>query len=310
MRTLPVLIIAAGLIASLTSCSPGDSVQACDTSVVSGDASSVVTATGPFGSAPKIAFPTPLVTKKLQSTQLLAGSGEPLQSGQTALIKFSVLDGVTGDVLQQGDYSRATASVTIGGSAIAAVSQGLKCATLGSRVAIVSSAKDVGQTGAGASTDAVVFVIDVDQVFPARASGSPQIAQSGMPSVVTAPDGTPGIVIPKQDAPQTLTVNDLIKGDGAVLKADDQVLVKYTGFVWGDSSVFNSTWTKGDATFMRLTASDTVTAGLVKGLVGQKVGSQVLIVAPPKDGYGDTGSSGVPAGSTLVYVVDVLGVVK
>lgn len=311
MRIFPALIVTAGLIASLTACTTGTEAQSCDSSVASGDASSVITASGDFGSAPTINFPTPLVTKKLQRSELIEGSGAPVQDGDTALIKFTILDGTTGEVLQQGDYSSASASVTVGGSAIAAVSEGLKCTTLGSRVAIVSSATDAGQTGEGASTDSVVFIIDVDQVFPARASGTPQIPQSGMPSVVTAPDGTPGIVIPKQDAPEDLVSNVLIKGDGAVLKANDQVVVKFTGFVWSDSSVFNSTWTGGgDASFVALAASDTVTTGFVTGMIGQTVGSQVLIVVPAAEGYGDAGTTGVPGGSTLVYVVDILGVVK
>ncbi|MCB1280637.1 MAG: FKBP-type peptidyl-prolyl cis-trans isomerase, partial [Salinibacterium sp.] len=91
-------------------------------------------------------------------------------------------------------------------------------------------------------------------------------------------------------------------------KAGDKVVVKYTALLWSDSSVFDSTWTKGQAKIVTLTPSDTVTKGFVKGLVGQAVGSQVLIVAPPSDGYGSAGSAGVPAGSTLIYVVDILGV--
>ena len=46
----------------------------------------------------------------------------------------------------------------------------------------------------------------------------------------------------------------------------------------------------------------------MKGLVGQKVGSQVMIVVTPEDGYGATPpeGSGVPANATLVFVVDLL----
>jgi peptidylprolyl isomerase len=45
-----------------------------------------------------------------------------------------------------------------------------------------------------------------------------------------------------------------------------------------------------------------------KVIPGLKQGSRVLIIAPPKDGYGSRGQSGIPANSTLTFVVDVLGV--
>ncbi|OUD85461.1 FKBP-type peptidyl-prolyl cis-trans isomerase [Clavibacter michiganensis subsp. michiganensis] len=50
-----------------------------------------------------------------------------------------------------------------------------------------------------------------------------------------------------------------------------------------------------------------VTPGLAKALVGKHVGDQVIAVVPPAEGFGDQGSAKVPAGSMLVYVVDILG---
>jgi len=50
-----------------------------------------------------------------------------------------------------------------------------------------------------------------------------------------------------------------------------------------------------------------VIAGWNEGLVGQKVGSQVMLVVPPDKGYGEEGSGDtIPGGSTLVFVVDIL----
>ena len=48
--------------------------------------------------------------------------------------------------------------------------------------------------------------------------------------------------------------------------------------------------------------------GGIKGLVGQKVGSQVLLVIPPADGYGEAGApnAGIGATDTLVFVIDLL----
>ena len=43
-----------------------------------------------------------------------------------------------------------------------------------------------------------------------------------------------------------------------------------------------------------------------KGLVGQTVGSQVLLVIPPDQAYGDKEQGSIPANSTLVFVIDIL----
>ena len=54
-----------------------------------------------------------------------------------------------------------------------------------------------------------------------------------------------------------------------------------------------------------------VIPGWDKTLVGQKIGSRVLLVVPPKEGYGSKGSSqaGIKGTDTLVFVVDILNAV-
>lgn len=307
VRALPVLLLTAGIVASLTSCATAPFAQSCTPTVHSGDATAVITATGTFGSKPTVKFPTPIVTKGVERAETLTGTGPTVTDGDVVVIKYTAYNGATGDIVGQGDYSGAGQALTLGESVNKAVSVGLDCASVGSRVVIASSAANAGQDPAK-FPDSIVFVIDVVSAFPGKAWGTPQIPQAGMPSVVTAPNGTPGITVPKQDPPSTLTVNALRVANGKTVKAGDKVVVKYTALLWSDSSVFDSTWTKGQAKIVTLTPSATVTKGFVKGLVGQKVGSQVLIVAPPSDGYGSAGSSGVPAGSTLIYVVDILGV--
>ena len=51
-----------------------------------------------------------------------------------------------------------------------------------------------------------------------------------------------------------------------------------------------------------------VVGGLDRGLLGQTVGSRVLLVVPPDDGYGAAGNTGfgVRGSDTLVFVVDIL----
>ncbi len=50
--------------------------------------------------------------------------------------------------------------------------------------------------------------------------------------------------------------------------------------------------------------------GFDEGLIGQTVGSRVMLVIPPDKGYGETGNAqaGIAGTDTLVFVVDILAV--
>ena len=45
-----------------------------------------------------------------------------------------------------------------------------------------------------------------------------------------------------------------------------------------------------------------------RGLPGLKEGARVMLVCPPDSAYGKVGRPGIPPNSTLVFVIDVLGV--
>jgi len=53
-----------------------------------------------------------------------------------------------------------------------------------------------------------------------------------------------------------------------------------------------------------------VIAGWDQSLVGQKIGTRLLVSIPSALGYGDRGvpQAGIRGGDTLVFVVDVVGV--
>jgi peptidylprolyl isomerase len=73
---------------------------------------------------------------------------------------------------------------------------------------------------------------------------------------------------------------------------------------WTTGEVFDSSWQRGvPASF----STDGVIAGFRDGLVGQTVGSRVIITIPPDLGYGPY-EAGSPASGTIVFVVDILGV--
>jgi peptidylprolyl isomerase len=130
---------------------------------------------------------------------------------------------------------------------------------------------------------------------------------AGQPTVKLAKNGAPTITVPKTAAPTKLESTTLIKGKGATIKSGDELMMQYTGALWSNGKVFDSSWTAGQPLVGAMTTGQLIN-GWVTGLVGKTIGSQVLLVIPPADGYGNKAQgTTIPANSTLVFVVDVLG---
>ncbi|MSX40225.1 MAG: peptidylprolyl isomerase, partial [Actinobacteria bacterium] len=178
-------------------------------------------------------------------------------------------------------------------------------------VAVIPNAEGFGaqaeQAGIGAE-DTLVFVIDVTSIAAkplAEATGTPVEPLVGFPEVVFT-DGNPTVTIPDGDVPADYAIETLIQGDGAVVAEGATVIVNYEGVNWNTGEVFDSSFDRGEpATF----STQGVIQGFHDALVGQKVGSRVVVVIPSELGYGDTGSGDlIKGGDTIVFVVDILGV--
>ncbi len=305
MRRLSALVVAVGMLVALTACAqdPGFPAE-CETAP-SGRASSTVTATGDVGEAPTVSFPSPLIAASIQSTQLARGDGAEIHDGDPVLVQATIVNGVDGSVLEQTPYDGGGSLFTVGLDAIPELSAALECSTVGSRVvAVAPPADDATDATAGAS---IVYVVDVLDRYPARADGVDQLPQNGLPSVVTAPDGTPGITVPAETAPDDFREAVLKLGDGEKVGADSTVVAKYTAVDWDEKTVTESTWSEGTARALQVGGQD-ISVGLAKALEGKRVGSQILAVIPPN--LGGTAAAPAASASTLVYVVDILGVVS
>lgn len=313
MRRAPALFVAASLLLVTLSACSSDPNASCASAAGPGAASALISVNGPVGSAPKVSFPTPLKTATTQRTVISAGTGAPIQTGQEILMDFSLYNATTGALIQ-ADNSK-TAAVVVGKS-IKGLDSGLLCMKQGARVALAISPKDgfgtsSSQFGVGPN-DSLVMVVDVAKTYLPRANGVPVPSQPGFPMVVLAPDGTPGISVPVTAPPTSLKFAELKQGNGATVKQGNSVVVQYTGVLWKERTVFDSTWQNGQpATLVAADGSKVqggVVSGFAKALIGQKVGSQFIAIIPPGMAYGSTGSQTVPANSTLVFVVDVLGI--
>lgn len=129
---------------------------------------------------------------------------------------------------------------------------------------------------------------------------------SGLPTVTRdASTGQPSIDVSTYSGSTTSLVSQtLIQGTGATVQQGDTLDVMYSGWLT-DGTQFDSNWSSGTSTQLTM-SEDSVIKGFMQGLVGQKVGSQVLLIIPPDLGYGSTAQGSIPANSTLIFVVDIL----
>lgn len=346
-RIVPVVVIAAASALLLTACAGGGGSKASSTpkpsasaaasssalgcSLKSGDASKAVKLTGDEGTQPTISVPKGTVAKSEQRTVVTKGSGATPKAGHWVVGGLSAYDATTGKAIgtpygwgaQKGQLT-----VMIGNpQMVPGLTHAFGCVPVGSRVVYAApastafgSADNVSQNfsdGSVKATDSVVFVADVLGSIPNKADGAAQPAKPGFPTVTLASDGTPTVTIPKTAAPTTTQVEVLKKGTGTTVKTGDQVIVQYQGTEWKSGKIFDESWgssheQQGQApapnTAAQFTTTDVV-KGFSKALVGQTVGSQVLVVMTPADGYGDTPPSGqtiITKTSNLVFVVDIL----
>lgn len=310
-RTLLTIALPTALIASLalTACSGDQSAEGC---APSGKASDAVKVDGDFGGEITLSSKTPVAVTDLERSVLIEGDGEEIPEGVSANAMFTVFNGKTGEILAPG----AATTVTNDAEAVAPwAAESIACSAIGDRVATVVPAVDVLGEGGGASydledTDSLIAVFDFTEVTKTRAEGESVDPPEGFPSVELADNGEPTITIPEGEKPPTkLETATLIQGDGDVVAETDTVTLQYTGVVWSNGQVFDSSWQKGAP--ISLPANQFV-PGFTKAITGQKVGSQIITMIPADDGYGDQTAQMLSAvnateDDVMVFVVDIVG---
>lgn len=313
MRKITAVLAALGIAAvGLTGCT-ASGADACPRPGASGSsATDLVTVTGDLGETPTVTMYTPLHTERTAAADVIVGEGTAITTDdQLVVLDLTIVSGETGETLIATEYDPdATTTFPLASlvQSIPGLSDGLRCATEGSRVVVTLAPEDIDPAIAeniGLSEgESAVAVVDLRTVYLAKADGADVFTSGfGLPAVVRAPDGTPGLVIPSGAPPAETVVQTLKRGGGAVVTGDVPVRVHYTGATWAEREVFDSTW-GGEPASVTL---EGVVPGFAEALEGQTVGSQVLVVIPPDQGYGDEGQGAIPGGATLVFVIDILG---
>lgn len=327
MRRNPALLSSAAIAivaaASLVGCTT-DAAAACTPLVKGGDAASLVSASGPVGAVPTVDFPRSTAVDDPQRTVLVPGEGKVAQQGMTVDFDAIVIDAATGREVLSTTFDgsqgvRYIAGMSAGEDRTSSLSDALVCAQPGQRLALVSTVADTGLDFAsvGVQPDApVVFVVDVQSVYLGKADGLNQLPLDGMPSVVTAVDGTVGISVPKSAPPAETRISTIKAGGGAEVADGDVAILQIASWIWPaegeEPSSIQTTWSSTPLSVPVVndaTGRTGVTPGFHRAIEGAKVGSQILAVVTPDESYAPGAwPAGARDGSTIIYVIDVLGV--
>ncbi|WP_406196804.1 FKBP-type peptidyl-prolyl cis-trans isomerase [Kitasatospora sp. NBC_01560] len=118
----------------------------------------------------------------------------------------------------------------------------------------------------------------------------------------------PEIDFPIGDAPTELKIRDIEVGTGDEAKPGQVVEVHYAGVTFESGEEFDASWNRG-STFKFPLGAGRVIKGWDQGVVGMKVGGRRELTIPAHLAYGNQSPSPlIPAGSTLIFVVDLISV--
>ncbi len=310
-----VAALAAGAVAvtvTLTGCStPSSSVDPTGGVTVT-DLTTVLVSGGPKAK-PSVRVPVPLSVTKIERTVVTSGTGAKAALGQRVTIEYVGVNGTDGKEFDTSYGQRPTSFVLDPKNNLPGLVSGLVGTPTGSRIMLaIPPEQGYGLKGLPAAgvgpTDTLVLVVDLLAVKDvlARATGPAVAAKAGLPTVKLNAEGAPTITLPRGNPPTALVVQPLIVGKGAKVTRGQQITVHYTGVFWPGGKQFDSSWGRSPSSFE--IGNGKVISGWDRGLVGQNVGSQILLVIPPDDGYGAEGRTelGIKGTDTLTFVVDIL----
>jgi len=251
------------------------------------------------GADTKVTIPADAAFAGVERTVISEGDGEEIGVNDLVSVEYQIVDATNNQVLDssaRGDGDVLPVLLDTNQSSLFVAA--LECKPLGSRIALALPGNVLGE----GQNNVVVYAEAVEKL-PEVATGTPVDPTPGMPTVKLDDKGAPSVTIPDGDAPSETKVAVLKQGDGATVASGDLVVVQYLGVKWSDGKEFDSSWSR-DAVPAQFQTTGVV-AGFQKALEGQKVGSQVLVVMPPADGYGASEGHELQ-NESLVFVVDIL----
>jgi len=161
----------------------------------------------------------------------------------------------------------------------------------------------------------VIFVVEAvptksgkgKSAAKAKKTAPPEPAKGSGQSGTSKKKSKPKVEVPSGPPPKKLEIKDLEEGSGPAAKPGDEVTVQYVGVNYRTGKQFDASWDRGEPFTFKL-GEGLVIEGWEKGIPGMKPGGRRELIIPPELGYGYGRTEGIPPGSTLIFVVDLLAV--
>ena len=264
----------------------------------------------------------PFVAASTESRTLTEGDGDEVADTHEVQVRYLTVNGTTGEQLVSTFENDESVTLDLTDETLfPAFRDQLPGSMVGDELLMAIPAADAfgeagnEQLGVG-PTDTMLFYMVVEGTGEplTEAQGEEVEPEEGLPTV-TMGDTGPEIDVEGVEAPDQLITQPLIRGEGPEVVAGQTIRVHYTGVKLSDGEVFDSSWDRGEPTEFPIGVGQVIT-GWDEGLVGQTVGSRVLLVIPAEEAYGPApeeseGETAAPgnelAGEDLVFVVDILG---
>jgi peptidylprolyl isomerase len=307
-RRLAASLVAALVLTGTAAC--GDDAD----KKAEGDTITGVSVKGDLGKEPKVTTKKFDVTK-LTSAETVVGDGDEVDAKSVVDTRIGIFD--SDGKLVQGNYSdNEPQQIDLSNAQLPAYVKEIIGAHDGSRVVVAGPVTEIaGPDGApqvGLEKDeSMLLVIDILDIKPPVAPLKPgaPLKDGEEPKVKSEGDKVTGLDFSDspEGQPTAFKSITLKKGDGPAVKEGAEITVNYFGAVWGrGDDPFDSSFERGEPATFTL-AKGQLIDGWVKGLVGVKQGSRVMLVIPADLGYGEGGQPpDIPGGATLVFVIDVV----
>jgi FKBP-type peptidyl-prolyl cis-trans isomerase len=275
-----------------------------------------VTVTGDPGSEPTVKIATPLEVAETEVVVRAKGDGQPVPDDATVSVQYAGYNGRTGKSFDSSwERGGEPASFSLDG-VIAGFSKAIAGQPVGSQVVVAMTPDDgYGPAGGNESAgikaeDPLVFVIDILEYSTVleSAAGTVQEAPEDVPALQLNEECVPtgfeaGAEVPDEVTESSATT--LVEGNGPKVEKGQQVTVHYLGQFYPEGKIFDQSWERGQPATFGIGVQQVI--GCWDDLVpGATVGSRLELVCTPDDAYGDEDYNGIPGGSTLTFVVDIL----
>lgn len=290
----------------------GESGSASGSGSGSGELSGV-TVSGSQDEKPALKFDNGFSVEKTEVDVIAEGDGDEVGKNDVVTVDYLGVNGKNGKEFDSSWSRDQEASFSLGPGMIAGFNTALAGQKVGSRVLTAIPPEDgYGQQGnpqAGiGGKDTLLFVIDIRGTSPSKATGTEVDPPADTPTLEVDENDVPTGFAKGGDtapAPDQTTSHLLIEGEGAEVEKGQTVTMHFLGQVYPAGKVLASSWQQGP---QPIPVGEGQPIKCFDELVGEKIGSRVMLICPPADAFGKKGNpqAGVEAGDSVIFAVDLL----